>query len=204
MYKDKYYKKIEREYMSATGMVPTTLELSEFFYKRKQIGSSLHPFLIDLGWGVHGIYTEIGKGNVDTLLPIDTNLSLVEITPYTDTFLKDRITLVDGMLRLDRDNNVKIDSLFKKNYNVKSILSSVFIEGDEYFNNVGLYSKMYYDDMELFLGMIGSKNDNNYKSRIDHLERIKNLIEKSSHKKLEIYSNDTDETYQKVLYYKKK
>lgn len=206
MYKDNYYKKLEREYMSATGMVPTTSELSRFFYERKQIGNEYSLFLRNIGLENSHSIIEVGKGNVDSLVHSDAmkNITFTEISPYIFSFDKElNIDKIYGNLKVNNEGIVIIDSPTFPKTDIGR-LSSIIVEGDLNYSNLNLYTELYKDSIDLYFGVFGHTYDKNYNENIRILNNMKSLLEKRSGKKLEIYSNDSNNTYQKVIYYKQK
>ena len=164
MYKDKYYKKLEREYMSATGMVPTTSQLSEFFYEKKQMGKEYSLFLESLGLKEQSQIIEIGKGNVDSLAHSDTmkNISFTEISPYVYSFDKDfHIDKIYGNLELNKERIVIINSLTFPKTDIGNI-SSIIVEGDLNYSHLPIYSNLYSCSNALYFGIFGKKEDKNF------------------------------------------
>jgi len=206
MVKDNYYIKLEREYMHTTGQGPTTKELSDFFYDRKLIGNNYAKFLRDIGLKKANSVIEVGKGNVDSLIHSDSmhNIRFMEISPYIGTFAKDlKIDKVYGNLDVNNDGIVIIKSPIFPRTDVGT-LSSIMIEGDLDYSKMPLYTGLYGESKDFYLGIFGHTYDKDYDSKIRILNNMKKLLEQRSGKKLEIYSNDSNNVYQKVIYYKNK
>ena len=206
MNKDKYYLKLEKEYIHATGSYPTAGDLSNYIYEKKEKELEFIKSLKDLGLFNNHIITELDKGVLDTIFNSYVKKEediLIEISEYSYTFSNNKINKITGSLDLNKNNEIYLKNADKKRDSLGFLLESVLKEGDLDVKNFPLYAKMYYDNINLYIGIIGEHSDKNKKQKINELLYLKEKVLSLSNINLNLYTNDTNEMYQRILYYKR-
>lgn len=206
MEKDKYYLKLEREYIHATGSYPTARNISDYIYERGEKVQEFIKSLEELGLFNNNIITELDKGCLDTIFNNYNKREedvLIEISEYGYTFFNDTIHVISGNLDLNKKNEIRLNNCSKKRDSLGFLLDSVIKEGELDARKFPLYAKMYYDDINLYIGIIGGHLDKNKNQKINELLYLKEKVLSLSNINLQLYENDSNEMYQRILYYKK-
>lgn len=206
MEKDKYYKKLERDYISATGQYPTIGDVSNYVYEKEERNLLFLQSLEELGAFTNHIITELDKGCLDTLFKNYNRKKddiLIEISEYGYTFFDKNINIISGNLHLSKKNEIQLKNYTKKRDSLGFILDSVVKEGNLYKSEAPLYAKMYYDHINLYVGIIGGQLDKDKTEKVNELLYLKEKVLSLSNIDLQLYEKDSNEMYQKILYYKK-
>ena len=200
--KDIYLEKIERLYINANGKAPSDNELMRYIDERKDISKEYYKSLEQLGIGRNGIITELDKGCLDSIILFNdiNDTVLIEISDYAYSINDNRIKKLQSSLRLNDSKEVVLTNEHYKDYNLSHILDTVIVEGNIDINNSNLYAKMFYDNIDLYLGTFGTNIDIDKLSKIEKLKYIRNKTKLLYDIDLDICEKKNNDSYQVVLH----
>ena len=199
---DRYLEKIRLYYSRSNGGYPSDSELSRFISERRNMAKEYYKLLESFGMGRNGIVTEIDKGCLDSVLFSSdiSNMVFVEISENAYSIKNNHILRIPSSLRLNRDNNIVLTNDHYCDYDLTYLLDTVIREGDFDINNSNLYARMFYSNIDLYLGAFGNSLDIDKIAKIEKLKYLRDKVKSLYSVDLELYDKRDSDGYQVVLH----
>ena len=198
---DKYLEQIKMQYDHSRGGYPSGSELMQYLSERKDLSKEYYKFLEELGIGRHDIITEIDKGPLDSVILFNSikDKVLVEISNNAYDIKSNNIEKIQSSLILSNKGIVLTNDRYK-DYDLSYILDTVIKEGNLDINNSNLYARMFYDNIDLYLGAFGNRLDIDKTTKIEKLKYMRDKVKLLYSMDLDLCERTTSDGYQVVLH----